>query len=87
MGLLDFFRRKGASEPGATDVTAGGAESPPEERGHGVGVPPGSAAEGPPVGVSDPGALTGDDAEAVVAAEEDVELDRREDAPPEPNPY
>ncbi len=75
MGLLDFFRRKGASEPDSSEPAVGGAESPAEDRGHGVGVPPGSTAEGPPVGVSDPGALTGEDAGEVVASEEDVELD------------
>ena len=74
MGLLDFFRRKGPSEPGSPEAATGGAESEPEDRAHGVGVPPGSPAEGPPVGVSDPGALTGDDAGEVVASEEDVEL-------------
>ena len=55
-------------------MTPAGWESPPDERAHGVGAPPGSAAEGPPVGVSDPGALTGEDADEVVAAEEDVEI-------------
>ena len=75
MGLLDFFRQKGASEPGAPGPTSGGAESPPEDRAHGVGGPPGSTAEGPPVGVSDPGSLSGEDAGEVVASEEDVELD------------
>jgi hypothetical protein len=75
MSLLDFFRRKGASEPRAAESTSGGAESPAEDRGHGVGVPPGSTAEGPPVGVSDPGSLSGEDAGEVVASEEDVELD------------
>lgn len=73
MGLLDFFRRRGASRPTAPDADAGGVEAPPDERGHGVGVPAGATAEGPPVGVSDPGALTGDDADDVVAAEEDTE--------------
>ena len=75
MGLLDFFRRRGDSE------TSGGAESAPEERAHGAGVPPGSAAEGPPVGVSDPGALGGEDAGDVVAAEEDVEGASETDPP------
>ncbi|MBW3593076.1 MAG: hypothetical protein KY396_05235 [Actinobacteria bacterium] len=74
MGLLDFFRRKGATARGSSETTAGGAASPPDDRAHGVGVPPGSAAEGPPVGVSDPGSLTGEDAGEVVASEEDVEL-------------
>jgi hypothetical protein len=70
MGLLDFFRRRGASEPGAPDVATGGGESPPDERAHGPGVPAGSAAEGPPVGVSDPGSLTGEDADRVAEREE-----------------
>ena len=74
MGLLDWFRRRGAGVPGSPDATAGGAEASPEERAHGVGVPPGSASEGPPVGVSDPGSLTGDDADDVVASEEGDEL-------------
>ena len=73
VGLLDFFRRRGASSPGAPDAAAGGAEAPPGERGHGVGVPAGASAEGPPVGVSDPGSLGGEDAADVVAAEEDSE--------------
>ena len=75
MGLLDFFRRRGASDPDSSEVVSGGAESPADDRAHGVGVPPGSTAEGPPVGVSDPGALTGEDAGEVVASEGDVELD------------
>ena len=74
MGLLDWFRRRGASEPGGAEVDVGGAELPSDERAHGVGVPPGSAAEGPPAGVSDPGSLTGDDAGEVVAQDEDTEL-------------
>ena len=76
MGLLDWFRRRGAGEPGTASATAGGAESPPDDRAHGMGVPPGSAAEGPPVGVSDPGALTGDDADEVVAPDEGDEIAR-----------
>ena len=70
MGLLDFFRRRGASEPADPDANAGGAESSPAERAHGVGVPAGAAAEGPPVGVSDPGSLTGEDADRVAEREE-----------------
>jgi hypothetical protein len=70
MGLLEWFRRLGVSAPGSPDATAGGAEAPPGERAHGAGVPPGSASEGPPVGVSDPGSLTGDDADEVVGPEE-----------------
>jgi hypothetical protein len=73
MGLLDWFRRLGASEPGSPDATAGGREARPDERAHGAGVPPGSASEGPPVGVSDPGSLTGDDAGEVVGPEQDDE--------------
>jgi hypothetical protein len=75
VGLLDFFRRKGRSEGSSSDAAAGETQSRFEDRAHGAGVPPGSAAEGPPVGVSDPGALTGEDAGEVVASEEDVELD------------
>ncbi len=70
MGLLDFFRKRGASEPGDADATSGGGESPADERAHGPGVPAGSAAEGPPVGVSDPGSLTGEDADRVAEREE-----------------
>ena len=60
MGLLEWFRRHGASRPGD----------------HGAGVPPGSSSEGPPVGLSDPGSLSGEDAEEVVAADEGDELAR-----------
>ncbi len=74
MGLLDWFRRRGASAPGGPEVDYGGAEEPPERRGHGPGVPAGSAAEGPPVGASDPGSLTGEDADEVVAADEEDEV-------------
>jgi hypothetical protein len=74
MGLLDFFRRRGASEPTDPDANLGGAESSPAERAHGVGVPAGAAAEGPPVGVSDPGSLSGEDADEVVAPEEGDEV-------------
>ena len=49
MGLLDFFRRKGGTEPLEPEH---GEASPGE---------PGLPAEGPPVGASDPGALTGED--------------------------
>jgi hypothetical protein len=73
MGLLDWFRRRGASEPGAPDVDFGGADEPEEYRGHGAGVPAGSASEGPPVGVSDPGSLSGEDADEVIAADEGEE--------------
>ena len=70
MGLLDFFRRRGASEPSATVATAGGADAAPDERGHAKHAPSaGSPAEGPPAGMSDPGALTGDDADDVVGGE------------------
>jgi hypothetical protein len=65
MGLLDWFRRRGASEPGDPDATAGGVEEAPDHRAHGAGVEAGSASEGPPVGMSDPGALTGEDADSI----------------------
>ncbi len=74
MGLLDWFWRRGASASGSPEATAGGADAPPDERAHGAGVPPGSASEGPPVGVSDPGSLTGDDADEVVGSEEGDDL-------------
>ena len=70
MGLLDWFRRRGASDPDDPQADAGGGESPPEDRAHGPGVPAGSAAEGPPVGVSDPGSLTGEDADRVAERQE-----------------
>jgi hypothetical protein len=76
MGLLDFFRRRGGSDPGSSDVTAGGDDAPGEARAHGAGVPAGSASEGPPVGVSDPGSITGDDADEVVAQDEGDEVAR-----------
>ena len=76
MGLLGFFRRRGASEPSSRAATAGGAEAAWEERAHGAGVPAGSPAEGPPGGVSDPGSLTGEDADEVVASEEPDERAR-----------
>ncbi len=75
MGLLDFFRRRGASVPGQPAAAAGGADPPADERAHGAGVPAGAAAEGPPVGVSDPGSLTGEDADEVVAPEADEALE------------
>lgn len=58
MGLLDWFWKRGVGE------SSSGSH-------HGAGVPPGSGSEGPPVGVSDPGSLMGDDADEVVAANED----------------
>ncbi|MDQ3668866.1 MAG: hypothetical protein M3377_01065 [Actinomycetota bacterium] len=63
MGLLDFFRRGGGSDPSEPEATAGGAESAPDDRGHSehssvAGLP----AEGPPVGTADPGSVTGEDA-------------------------
>jgi hypothetical protein len=76
MGLLDFFRRRGASAPTSSEATAGGGETPADDRAHGVGVPAGATAEGPPVGVSDPGALTGEDADEVVAPDEGDEVAR-----------
>ena len=82
MGLLDWFRRRGAPDAGAAErtnahpVTTSAPETDLDARteaAHGAGVPAGSPAEGPPVGVSDPGSLTGED--DVVAAREDDELD------------
>jgi hypothetical protein len=63
MGLLDFFRRGGGSDPSEPDATAGGAEAPADDRAHSeharvAGLP----AEGPPVGAADPGSVTGEDA-------------------------
>lgn len=61
MGLLDFFRRKGGTEPGE-----GGERDTSQAE-------PGLSAEGPPVGASDPGALAGDDVagEDVLGADAD----------------
>ena len=50
MGLLDFFRRRGGPSEQSEDDATEAAEAPP-----------GLAAEGPPVGASDPGSLTGED--------------------------
>ena len=64
MGLFDFFRRRGA---GAIASGPAGGEGPPDarERDEASVGPAGFGAEGPPVGTSDPGALTGGDAEDV----------------------
>ncbi len=70
VGLLDFFRRRGTTDPLDPEANAGGGEMPPEERAHGAGVPAGSASEGPPVGMSDPGSITGEDATQVAEREE-----------------
>jgi len=80
MGLLDWFRRRGAPGAGASEADLGAhpvTTSEPEtateaatEAGHGAGVPAGSPAEGPPVGVSDPGSITGED-EPIATAEGD----------------
>jgi hypothetical protein len=68
VGLLDWFWRRGSSgspeDPGAH----------PAGSVHGAGVPAGSGSEGSPVGVSDPGALSGEDADDVVANDEGDEL-------------
>ena len=64
MGLLDFFRRRGGID--STSTGGGGAErSAADERDEASVGPAGFGAEGPPVGTSDPGALTGDDADRV----------------------
>jgi hypothetical protein len=75
LGLLDFFRRGGGTDPSEPEATAGGAESPPDDRAHSehadvAGLP----AEGPPVGTADPGSVTGAD----VRDSEDVEPDHVE---------
>ena len=80
MGLLDWLRRRGAPGAGAAEtnadahpVTTAPPETPTEaatEAAHGAGVPAGSSAEGPPVGVSDPGSITGED-EPIAAGEGD----------------
>jgi hypothetical protein len=57
MGLLQWFRKRG--EGGAVDVAT---HPHPGE--------PGEHDAGPPVGVEDPGALSGDDAAEVVAGSE-----------------
>ena len=70
MGLLDFLRRRGGSDPSAPDATRGGAEAPSDERAHAEHAPAaGLPAEGPPVGTSDPGALAGDDVDEVAGGE------------------
>jgi hypothetical protein len=62
VGLLDFFRRRAASDASVaseTQLDAGrpeSAETPPEAL-------PGQNAEGPPVGASDPAFLPGEDAD------------------------
>ena len=63
MGLLDFFRRKGGTEP----LEGEHRDTSQAE--------PGLPAEGPPVGASDPGALTGDDVAGgdVLGADEGAE--------------
>lgn len=88
MGLLDWFRRRGAPGAGSTETTDAHpvTTSPPDtaveaatEAAHGAGVPTGSPAEGPPVGVSDPGSLTGED--QPFAAEQEDELEPGADRP------
>lgn len=64
MGFLDWLWRRGSS---GSPEDLGDAPAFPT---HGAGVPSGSASEGSPVGVSDPGALDGEDADEVVAADE-----------------
>ncbi len=62
MGLLDFFRRRAATDAavaGETQLDAGRPESAETTS----EAPPGQSAEGPPVGASDPGSLSGEDAD------------------------
>jgi hypothetical protein len=62
MGLLDFFRRGGGTDPSEPEATAGGAESRPDDRAHSEHAPvAGLPAEGPPAGTADPGSVTGED--------------------------
>jgi hypothetical protein len=68
VGFLDWLWRRGSS---GSPEDLGDAPGFPV---HGAGVPTGSASEGSPVGVSDPGALDGEDADEVVAFDEDDEL-------------
>lgn len=89
MGLLDWFRRRGAQGAGASErdgaahpATTAAPETAADARtdaAHGAGAPPGAAAEGPPVGVSDPGSFTGED--DVVAAHEEDEPEPGTDRP------
>jgi hypothetical protein len=65
MGLLQWFRRRG--EGGPVDVAT---------HAH-PGDLPGAEDAGPPVGVFDPGALSGDDADEVIAADEGDDNDVR----------
>jgi hypothetical protein len=57
MGLLDYFRKRG--EGGPVDVATHAHPGHHDEHD-----------AGPPVGVDDPGALSGEDADEVVAANE-----------------
>ncbi len=65
MGLFDFLRRKGRAD---APQTQGPTDT--RERDEASVGPPGFAAEGPPVGTSDPGALTGEDAGDVVSGDD-----------------
>jgi len=67
MGLLDFFRRL------AGGTTGSAPEQAPDERAHPEQGAPGLAAEGPPVSMSDPGSLIGDDAGDVAVREENAQ--------------
>jgi hypothetical protein len=67
MGLLDFFRRRAGGTTGSV------TEQASDERAHAEHGAPGLAAEGPPVGMSDPGSLTGDDAGDVAVREENTQ--------------
>ncbi len=65
MGLFDFLRRKGRADAPETQGRADARERDEASVGR-----PGFAAEGPPVGTSDPGALTGEDAGDVVGGDD-----------------
>ncbi|MDQ3889626.1 MAG: hypothetical protein M3312_03630 [Actinomycetota bacterium] len=65
MGLFNFLRRKGRA-----DAPQAQAPTDSRDRDEASVAAPGFAAEGPPVGTSDPGALTGEDAGDVVGGDE-----------------
>lgn len=62
MGLLDFFWKRGGTDPEAGTTTHETGEIERNEGASVVDAPPGLHAEGSPTGASDPGSITGDDA-------------------------
>ena len=78
MGLLDFFRRRGGVDPSSGASPEAEGPTDVEERDEASVGPPGFAAEGPPVGISDPGSLTGEDADELAGPEaEDAAEEQR----------